>query len=250
MHGRLRNAVGVIARARVLALGVGLGVVSCAGLHNAARSGAAGITSEGSLSTATIIDGLKQALELGTAKAVDITSAANGFLKNAAIRILVPESLDPMVKALRTVGMGGMVDELEVKMNRAAEHAAGDATDVFWSAIKNMTIDDARGILDGGDTAATDYFRRVTSQPLRERFQPIVVENMQSVGLASLYDGMKSRYEAIPFLSGAKPMPDLNDYVTDKTLDGLFTVLGEQERLIREDPAARTTALLQRVFGR
>ncbi|MDH3214331.1 MAG: DUF4197 domain-containing protein, partial [Myxococcales bacterium] len=196
-----------------------------------------------------IVAGLKDALRVGTENAVGITSASDGFLGNALIRIALPESLDPMVSALRTVGLGSKVDALEVTMNRAAELAAGEAGEVFGDAIGQMSIADARGILDGGDTAATDYFRRVTSASLTERFEPIVDEKMQEVGLVGSYDQLADRYRAIPFIGSSKPPPEIGGYVTDKTLDGLFTVLADQERQIRTDPAARVNDLLRRVFG-
>ena len=175
------------------------------------------------------------------------TSAVDGFLGSDRIRIRLPESLDPMAGALRAVGFGSSVDELEVAMNRAAEHAAGEATDVFLGAISRMTISDARGILDGGDTAATEYFRRNTSDALRSRFQPIVTEKVQEVGLAQLYDQLVTRYRALPIPK--RDAPELDGYVTERALDGLFTVLGQEEQRIRTDPSARVTQLLQTVFG-
>ena len=132
-------------------------------------------------------------------------------------------------------------------MNRAAERAAGEATDVFWQGIRQMTFHDAVGILNGGDTAATEYFERTTRGTLRARFEPIVSDKMDEVGLVRSYDRLIGRYEAIPFT--AKPSFDLRSYVTDKSLDGLFAVLAEEERKIRTDPAARVTPLLRKVFG-
>jgi len=193
-----------------------------------------------------IVAGLKQALEVGTERAVSRTSRQNGFLGNPGIRIGLPDSLQTMATGLRAVGLGGKVDELEVAMNRAAEQASAEATDVFWQGIRQMSFADARAILKGGDTAATAYFERTTREPLRQRFEPIVAERMRSVGLVRIYDDLVSRYAALPFT--AKPTLDLEGYVTDGALDGLFEVLGEEERRIREDPAARTTALLKEVF--
>lgn len=199
------------------------------------------------LDESTVVAGLKQALEVGSRNAVALTSRADGFLGNPAIRIPLPKGLEPMGKALRTVGFGGQVDELEVAMNRAAERAAGEATDVFVSAIGQMSFADARGILRGGDTAATDYFRRTTSDELRRRFEPIVGQKMQEVGLVQLYEGLVAHYASLPF--ARKPSLDLRSYVTERGLEGLFQVLAEEEQRIRTDPAARTTELLQRVFG-
>jgi hypothetical protein len=195
----------------------------------------------------TAAAGLKEALEVGTRNAVDRTSSADGYFGNPLIRIALPDSLQTMAKGLRAVGLGGQVDELEVAMNRAAERAAGEAGDVFWQGIRKMTFSDAMGILNGGDTAATEYFDRTTRDALRARFEPIVASKMNEVGLVRTYDDLTTRYAALPFTQ--KPSLDLGGYVTGKALDGLFTVLGEEERKIRTDPAARVTPLLKEVFG-
>lgn len=200
------------------------------------------------LPAATETSGLKEALRLATERAVGATSQTGGFLDNAKIRIGLPGALGKMASGLRAIGMGAQVDELEVAMNRAAEKAAGEATPVFVDAIQQMSFQDASGIVTGGDTAATDYFEKTTSEPLRERFRPIVDQAMQNVGLAKQYDQLVGRYDSIPFMSA--PDFDLAGYVTDKTLSGLFTVVGEEEKKIRTDPAARATDLLKQVFGR
>lgn len=205
--------------------------------------------SPGALDDDTIVSGLKDALRVGTEKTVALTSAADGFLGNDRIRIPVPDALETPASVLRKIGLGSQVDDLEVAMNRAAERAAGEATPVFLDAISSMTIRDARGILDGGDTAATEYFRKTTSAPLTERFTPIVDQAMREVGLVKLYDQLVSRYSAIPFADNWPPL-DMTQYVTGKGLDGLFTVLGQQETLIRTDPSARVNDLLKQVFGR
>jgi hypothetical protein len=193
-----------------------------------------------------IVAGLKQALEIGTERAVGRTSKPDGFLGNPAIRIGLPDSLETMAAGLRAVGLGARIDELEVAMNRAAEEAASEATDVFWQGIRQMSFSDARSILGGGETAATDYFKRTTRQPLLERFEPIVAARVRSVGLGRSYSALVDRYAALPFTS--KPDLNLERYVTNEALDGLFSVLGEEERRIRKDPAARSTALLKEVF--
>lgn len=192
--------------------------------------------------------GLKEALRIATERAVQSTSQANGFLDNPKIRIGLPGVLGKMSSALRLVGMGAQVDELELAMNRAAEKAAGEAVPVFVDAISQMTFQDAAAIVTGGDTAATDYFERTTSERLRARFRPIAEQAMQNVGLAQQYDQLIGRYTAIPFAS--KPKLDLPSFVTERTLAGLFSVIGDEEKKIRSDPAARTTALLRQVFGR
>jgi hypothetical protein len=196
----------------------------------------------------TNTSGLKEALRIATERAVKSTSQTNGFLNNKKIRIGLPGSLGKMASGLRTIGMGAQVDELEVSMNRAAEKAAGEATPVFVEAITQMSFQDASGIVRGGDTAATDYFEKTTSQPLRTRFRPIVEQAMQNVGLAKQYEQLVGRYKSVPFTS--TPKLDLTSYVTDKALSGLFTVVGEEEKKIRTNPAARATDLLKQVFGR
>jgi hypothetical protein len=206
-----------------------------------------GLSGSGALTDGTIASGLRQALEVGTRNAVSRTSGEDGFFGNPLIRIAMPESLDKMATGLRAIGFGSQVDELELAMNRAAEQAAGEATDVFWSAIKQMTFADVRAIWQGDATAATDFFERTTRDELYGRFQPIVDEKMGQVGLARLYDDLSARYTALPFTS--EPPVDMRSYVTDRALDGLFTVLGEEEQKIREDPGARTTDLLRKVFG-
>jgi hypothetical protein len=201
------------------------------------------------LDPSTTVAGLKDALRVASERAVQTVSAPGGFLDNPKIRIPLPGKLESMATGLRALGMSAQVDELEVAMNRAAESAAGEATPVFVDAVKQMSFQDATGILKGGDTAATDYFKKTTTTPLRERFRPIVDGAMKEVGVAKLYDSLVGRYTAsVPFASA--PKLDLNGYVTDRTLAGLFTVVGEEEKKIRTNPAARATDLLKQVFGR
>jgi hypothetical protein len=200
------------------------------------------------LDATTVAAGLKEALQVGTERTVLATSSVDGFLANQLIRIALPEQFGTMAKAMRTVGFGSQVDALEVAMNRAAERAAGEAKTVFWNAIRQMTVADAFEILNGGDTAATSYFRDRTEETLRSRFQPIVEQKMGEVGLYRIYEDVVDRYRAIPFVT--TPPLDLGDYVTDKSMNGLFLVLAQEEKRIREDPLARTTELLRRVFGR
>jgi len=199
-----------------------------------------------SLSDDKIIAGLKQALQVSTGKAVSLTGKPDGFLKNEAIKILLPPKLETVGKGLRMIGMGAKVDELEVGMNRAAEQATPQAKQIFLAALKKMTFDDARHILTGNDTAATEYFKRTSSADLTTAFSPIVHRSMQRVGVVQQYDQfMKSA----PGGSALAGQFDLDKYVVGKTLDGLFYMLGEQEKQIRKNPAARTTELLKEVFG-
>ncbi|HEY1677618.1 MAG TPA: DUF4197 domain-containing protein [Candidatus Sulfotelmatobacter sp.] len=200
-----------------------------------------------SLSDDKIIAGLKQALQISTSKAVALTGRPDGFLKNEAIKIMLPPKLETVGKGMRMLGMGGQVDTLEVGMNRAAEQATPQAKQIFLAALRRMTFDDARHILGGGGTAATDYFKRTSSADLTTAFTPIVHASMEHVGVVQQYDHV---IKSAPGGSMIAKQFDLDQYVVGKTLDGLFYMLGQQEQKIRRDPAAQTTALLKEVFGR
>ena len=206
-----------------------------------------GTTTVAALSNDKIISGLKDALKVSTGKAVTSTGKPDGFLKNEAIKILLPDKLRTAGRGMRLLGMGAQLDELEVGMNRAAEQATPLAKEIFLNALYKMTFDDARGILTGGDHAATEYFRRQSSQQLSTAFQPIVHRTMEQVGVIKQYNQLRQNSVAGPLLR-AQGL-DMDDYVLGKTLDGLFYVLAQEETNIRRDPAARTTALLREVFG-
>lgn len=199
------------------------------------------------LDDATVGSGLKEALQVASERAVGSSSKTDGFLGNELIRIGLPSQIEPMAKALKLVGYGGQLDAFEVGMNRAAEQASGEAKEVFFDAIGKMTLSDVQGILNGGDTAATEYFRRQTSDTLRVRFRPIVARKMEGVGVYQQYNQLTSAYTALPLAS--KPNIDIDDYVTEKGLEGLFTLLGQEEAAIRQNPAARSSELLRKVFG-
>jgi Protein of unknown function (DUF4197) len=199
------------------------------------------------LSNDKITAGLKQALQVSTAKAVALTGRRDGFLKNAAIKIVLPPRLETVGKGMRILGMGAKVDEFEVGMNRAAEQATPQAKQIFYAALRKMTFDDARHILTGDDTAATEYFKRTSSADLATAFSPIVHHSMAQVGVVQQY---KQVIKSAPGGSVLTGQFDLDKYIVGKTLDGLFHVLGEQEKQIRKNPAAQTTELLKEVFGR
>jgi hypothetical protein len=207
-----------------------------------------GLPSSGQPSDTRIADGLKEALRVGTANAVDLTGRVDGYFANQAIRILMPERLRTLERALRAVGYGPQVDELVLGMNRAAERAAPAARSIFWDAITAMTFDDARRILDGGETAATEFFRTRTTDRLTAAFRPVVEQSMDEVGVSRQYKTLLEQARAIPFLKTEDY--DLDRYVVGKALDGLFHVVGDEELKIRANPAARTTELLREVFGR
>jgi len=193
-----------------------------------------------------VADGLKEALRVGTDNAVRSAGRMDGYFRNAAIRILMPRQLRPLEQGLRAVGREDIVDEFVLAMNRAAERAAPYAKDIFVDAILEMTFDDARRIFSGGDTAATDYFRAKTSERLVEAFRPVVEDAMNDVGATRQYKEIVGRYR---FLSVRGDAMDIDGYVVAKGLDGLFHILGEEEKKIRRDPAARVTRILRDVFG-
>jgi Protein of unknown function (DUF4197) len=195
-----------------------------------------------------VIAGLKEALTVSTRKSVASTGRVDGFLKNAAIKILLPEKLRGVGRGLRTVGMGQQVDALEIGMNRAAEQAAPEARQIFINAITKMTFSDARQILSGGDTAATQYFKSKSTDELTTAFAPIVHRSMENVGVIRQYNQLMANPLAA-HVAGGQDF-SIDKYVVGKTMDGLFYVMGEEEKKIRKDPAAQTTALLREIFGK
>ncbi|MGH7313102.1 MAG: DUF4197 domain-containing protein [Candidatus Rokuibacteriota bacterium] len=207
-----------------------------------------GLGQPGTLSDAKIGMGLKEALQVATDTSVTLTGKVDGYFGNHAIKILMPEKLKGLETGLRAVGYGPQVDEFVLSMNRAAERAAPAARQIFLDAIGEMTFDDARKILNGGDTAATDFFKTRTTDRLMAAFKPVIDRSMNEVGVTRHYKELVGRFEAIPFVK--TQAFDLDGYVTGKGLDGLFHVLGEHERQIRVNPAARTTDLLKDVFGK
>jgi len=191
---------------------------------------------------------LKEALQIGTQNAVSLTGRPDGYFLNQAIKILMPEKLQTLDKVLRAVGYGPQVEELVLGMNRAAERAAPFANEIFWDAIGGMSFDDARKILTGGDTAATEYFKAKTTDKLVVAFRPVVGQAMNEVGVTRQYKDLVGRYQAIPFVK--TETFDIDHYVVNKSLDGLFYVVGEEERKIRANPTARVTDLLKEVFAK
>lgn len=205
--------------------------------------------SKSKLSNTDIVAGLKEALKIGSDNTVSLTGKTDGYFGNEAIKILMPEQLQTVEKGLRLLDQGEKIDEFVLSMNRAAEKAAPAAKDIFWNAITGMGIEDARKILSGGETAATDYFRAKTGDELTAAFGPVVDDSMKEVGVIQQYKQLQGSYQSLPFASSL-PSFDIESYVVGKALDGLFFVLGEQERKIRTDPAAQVTSLLKQVFGK
>ncbi|MFZ2950206.1 MAG: DUF4197 domain-containing protein, partial [Desulfuromonadaceae bacterium] len=203
-----------------------------------------------SLDDSTIIKGLKEALASGTERAVAAAAKPDGYFGNQAVKILLPGKVQQAADILGKIGYQQQVDEFVLSMNRAAEKAAPKAAVVFGDAIRQMTVEDAKGILSGGDTAATGFFEKKTRLQLFEAFKPMVAKSMDQVGTARSYKALIGKYESVPLMSLAGvPSLDLDTYVTNKALDGLFVMVGDEEKKIRTNPAARTTDLLRKVFG-
>jgi len=218
----------------------------------------------GALSQDQMISGLKEALGKGVEQAIAKLGKTNGFLSNADVKIPMPEKLQTVEKTLRTLKQDKMADDFVETMNRAAEEAVPAASSVFADAVKKMSIQDAKSLLTGPDDAATQYFRKATQTNLFERFLPIVKNATEKTGVTSSYKNLMAKAGGVTSGSGvlggfgralnadkylSPEATDIDSYVTEKTMDGLFKMIAEQEKLIRENPAARTTALLQQVFG-
>ena len=191
--------------------------------------------------------GLRAAISQGVDKAIGMLGAPNGFLGNPKYTIPLPSALEKADRALRMIGMSGDADELKVAMNHAAEMAVADAKPVFKQAAQRMTVADAKGILTGGETAATQYFRQATSAQLVTRFKPIVARATEKVKLRGLYDQYAGKAAQVGLIRAEDA--NLNDYVTAKALDGLFAAIGEEERAIRADPMGQASSLIKKVFG-
>ena len=243
----LEREIAMMIRLLVLIVGVAL-VASPASAQIDQLLKGMGIGRQSGLSEGKASAGLKEALQVATEKSVSLTGRPDGYFSNAAIKILMPEKLRSVEQGLRMVGYGPQVDEFVLSMNRAAEQAAPAAKQIFVDAIASMTFDDAKKIVTGGDTSATEFFKAKTTDQLTAAFRPVVDRTMGEVGVTRQYQELMGRFDAIPF--ARTQAFDIDGYVVNKALDGLFHVVGEQEALIRTNPAARTTALLQEVFAK
>jgi hypothetical protein len=259
-HGLLGLALAV-ATVPVLATGSG----QFKDLLNKVKSSSHGTNSSlgAGLPDSDITSGLKEALAKGTTNAINSLGRDGGFWNNSKVRIPLPGKLEQAAKLAKKLGQGARVDAFELSMNRAAEKAVPLVAQIFGDAIRKMSVSDARGILTGGDHAATDFFRRVAGDALTARIHPIVAKETASVGVTEKYKeftagsggGLGGTLGSLSSLggghkagNGGSPM-DLDNYVTSKTLDGLFTMIGEEEQSIRHNPGARSTDLLKKVFG-
>ena len=199
------------------------------------------------LSNRDAVSGLKDALTQGSAAAIGKLGLENGFLGNDKVKIPLPDALRKVESGLRLLGMQRQADELVTAMNRAAEQAVPEAKALLAGAIKNMSVQDAKGILTGGETAATDYFRKTTSDQLTQKFLPIVTKATSKVGLAEKYNNLAGKGAHLGLVDAKQAK--IEDYVTQKALDGLFLMIAEQEKAIRKDPVGAATGMAQKVFG-
>lgn len=199
------------------------------------------------ISNADAVSGLKQALTDGSAAAVNLLGRENGYLGNAKVKIPLPPSLQKIESGLRLMGMKKQADELVLSMNRAAEAAAPEARQLLVDAVKKMSVQDAKGILTGGDTAATEYFQRTTQAQLAQRFLPIVKQATDRVGLARQYNSLAGQGAQLGLIK--KDDASIESYVTRKALDGLYLMIAEQEKSFRQNPVGATSNIVRKVFG-
>jgi hypothetical protein len=219
-------------------------ILSCFGALAISGLAAAGLDD---ITNAEAVRGLRQALTDGSLAAVAKLGVENGFFANPKVKIPLPPSLQRVERGLRTFGMRREADELVLAMNRAAEAAVPEAKQLLTDAVRKMSVQDAKGILSGGDTAATDYFKRATRTQLTQRFLPIVKNATDRVGLAQQYNSLAEQGAALGLVK--EDEASIERYVTQKALDGLYFMIGEQEKAFRQDPVGSTSAIVRKVFG-
>jgi len=227
---------------KLILLFIGLSLSSCAELQQIVNS----LPEEG-LSNEQIASGLKEALNQGIDKEVTHLMAPDGFYKDHMVKILLPEDLQKVDKTLRDIGMGSLADQGLLLLNRAASDAVKEAKPIFVEAITTMSFEDAKNILLGGETSATQYLQEKTSNQLYEKFKPQVAQSLQKVNADKVWTDLINRYNQIPFVN--KVNPDLTDYVTQKAMEGVFKKISVEEKKIRTDFNERTTDLLKKVFA-
>lgn len=231
----------------IVGISLMLGACTTAQINQTLSDASKMIGEDKPLTTAEVSEGLKEALIKGISNGSDLASQVDGYFKNPAIKIPFPPDVKKVEDRLRQIGLGGEVDKFVMTLNRGAEDAAKEAKPIFIAAIKQMTIDDAWAILKGEPDAATQYLKRTTSGELKNKFKPVIQNSLNKVNATKYYGDIVSRYNSIPLVQ--KVNPDLNDYATDMAIQGLFTMIANEEKNIRQDPVARTTELLKRVFG-
>lgn len=229
-------------------LALPLSLMACnATLPQIAETGANVASAAGYNNQAQLVRGIKEALELGSNRAATSLSATGGYANSPLYRIELPANLQPIASKLRQFGLGGQLDSVENLMNQGAEKAAIEAKAVFVDAVRNMSVTDALGIVRGSNTAATDYFRAQTEASLRQRYLPIIKENLQEIGFYNQYQQMLSTYKMLPIAN--KPDLDLEQHVLNQALNGLFKQVAVEEQLIRKDPVGRGSQIIGAVFG-
>jgi len=223
-------------------------LVNAQGLLNSAKNAVSSLKGGKSLSSDDIVAGLKEALSQGTKKSADKLSAVDGFFRDAAVKILLPPEAAKVEKTLRSAGFGKQVDDAILSLNRAAEDAAKSAAPIFLDAVKNMSVQDGVGILKGADTAATSYLRKSTTVKLTASFRPVIDTSLQKTGATKYWKIVFDTYNKMPLVT--KVNTDLSGYATQKAMDGVFYYVAQEEKNIRQNPAAQVTDLLKKVFGK
>lgn len=223
------------------------GACTSAQLNQAVTEAEKALEAPAPLTTNEVAEGLKEALIKGISTGSDLVSQTDGYFKSPEIKIPFPPDVKKVEDKFRQVGLGNEVDRFVLTLNRGAEDAAKEAKPIFINAIKQMTIDDAWGILKGQPDAATQYLKRTTSAQLKEKFKPVIQGSLDKVSATKYYGDIINNYNKIPLVQ--KVNPDLNEYATTMAMQGLFTMIAKEEKSIRQDPVARTTELLKRVFG-
>ncbi len=228
-----------------VALAAMMCLTSCAEMSQVLESSGAASSPQGQAAFARAV---KESLELGSVRASDLLSKAGGYSNHPVYRIKLPQQVQPIASRLRQFGLGAQIDRMEQLMNKGAEQAAAEAKTVFIDAVRAMTITDALGIVRGHETAATEYFRRQTEASLRQRYLPIIQRNLEQIGFYTQYKQMLSAYNALPIQN--KPDLDLEQHVLTQSLNGLFSQVAEEEKLIRRDPIGRGSSAIAAVFGK
>lgn len=225
-----------------------LSLMACnATLPQIAETGANVASAAGYGNQAQLVRGIKEALELGSNRAATSLSTTGGYANNPLYRIELPANVQPIASKLRQLGLGSQMDQVENLMNQGAEKAAIEAKGVFIDAVRNMSVTDALGIVRGNSTAATDYFRTQTEASLRQRYMPIIKQNLQQIGFYNQYQQLLGTYNMLPLAN--KPSLDLEQHVLNMALDGLFKQVAVEEQLIRKDPVGRGSQIIGTVFG-
>jgi hypothetical protein len=231
-----------------IALAIGASACTAAQVQQTVDGVLAGTTTGAPVTQSEVASGLRQALEVGIKNGAGKASQTDGYYKNSLIRIPFPPEVQRVENTLRKIGLGSEVDRFVMTLNRGAEDAAKSAVPIFVGAIKQMTIQDAWGILKGDKDAATQYLKRTTSTQLTNAFKPVIQQSLQKTNATKYYADLVNQYNQIPLVQ--KVNPNLDEYATQKAIDGLFLLVADEELKIRENPVARTTELLRRVFSK